>query len=392
MPRTKRNTKKTQSKVKAIVSPNNKRLKGGSVDIDVYELPRTYNTTKITLVSRSPHSVYAYWDISSDSLKQLKKKLGKYFKEAKYYLRVYETSYKNTKISKKSKSFDVKINPKHNKQYIDLPKDNTLYYADLACKSEQGDFQTIAQSNPVFAQRSGSAHNRTLDWVSVNDNDPSEVTTYTHKKYQKYTQDFSRHAEQKPLSLYGGRVPLTAAEIWAYYSKLTPLLKKVHVKKVKDDLKEVPPVDQDKPLEPPQTPQQKTFSADQQPAVLIDDKKLSQIFEVSSHERMASAQSSDFTQPSPESGASDQVGGQRSRKFFFELNTELIVYGRTEPDATVTHGDKEIALNPDGTFSLRFYLPDGNIPLNFTARSFDKLEQRSINTAVERFRTMYVPG
>lgn len=47
------------------------------------------------------------------------------------------------------------------------------------------------------------------------------------------------------------------------------------------------------------------------------------------------------------------------RKFWLVVNTELIVYGATEPDARVTVQSVPIKLNPDGTFSLRFALPDG---------------------------------
>jgi hypothetical protein len=88
--------------------------------------------------------------------------------------------------------------------------------------------------------------------------------------------------------------------------------------------------------------------------------------------------------------ASEQKAQQR--KFFFELGTELIVYGRTEPDAEVFHGDKKVPLRKDGTFSMRFALPDGgDIPLDFTALSHDKLEQRKIITSVHRRKTIYVP-
>jgi hypothetical protein len=86
-------------------------------------------------------------------------------------------------------------------------------------------------------------------------------------------------------------------------------------------------------------------------------------------------------------GASEQ--SFKSRKFFFELGAELIVYGRTEPDAKVTHQGKDIPLRSDGTFTLRFALPDGKIPLDFTATSADKVESKSITTKVERYKTEY---
>ena len=90
-----------------------------------------------------------------------------------------------------------------------------------------------------------------------------------------------------------------------------------------------------------------------------------------------------------QSGASE--GRLNKREFFFEIWTELIVHGRTEPDATVWLNEQGIKLNPDGTFSLRYALPDGKIPFKFIAQSSDGVEQRHINTSVERERTISFP-
>jgi hypothetical protein len=74
----------------------------------------------------------------------------------------------------------------------------------------------------------------------------------------------------------------------------------------------------------------------------------------------------------------------KKRGFWFVLDCELIVYGATEPDAHVTLQGKEIKLRPDGTFSLRFALPDGRQVLDARARSRDGLEERAITPTVER--------
>ena len=87
-------------------------------------------------------------------------------------------------------------------------------------------------------------------------------------------------------------------------------------------------------------------------------------------------------------GASEFVQPDKKRNFFFEIGAELIVYGRTEPDAEVRLGDKKVDLRPDGTFSMRFALPDGKIPLPFTATSKDKIDTKKITTEVER-KTFY---
>ncbi|MBF0533286.1 MAG: hypothetical protein HQL23_09385, partial [Candidatus Omnitrophica bacterium] len=103
----------------------------------------------------------------------------------------------------------------------------------------------------------------------------------------------------------------------------------------------------------------------------------------------------------PPLGASEQKGGAsemafRARKFCFEVWTELIVHGRTEPDAAVWLGDKRVDLRPDGTFTLRYALGEQNIPLRFTAQSADAVERRAIDTAVERYstirKTSFVPA
>lgn len=74
----------------------------------------------------------------------------------------------------------------------------------------------------------------------------------------------------------------------------------------------------------------------------------------------------------------------RERKFWLVVNTELIVYGATEPDAKVTVQDKEIKLRPDGTFSLRFALPDGKQVIPVHAFSSDGIEERTITPIVTK--------
>jgi len=45
------------------------------------------------------------------------------------------------------------------------------------------------------------------------------------------------------------------------------------------------------------------------------------------------------------------------------VNAELIIYGATEPDAQVTIGGRANQAAPDGSFSFRFSLPDGDYEL-----------------------------
>jgi len=50
----------------------------------------------------------------------------------------------------------------------------------------------------------------------------------------------------------------------------------------------------------------------------------------------------------------------------------------------VVVGGKPIRLRPDGTFSFRFSLPDGQYPLRVTAQAADRTEMRSANLEFSR--------
>jgi hypothetical protein len=81
----------------------------------------------------------------------------------------------------------------------------------------------------------------------------------------------------------------------------------------------------------------------------------------------------------------------KGRAFRLWVATELILYGGTEPDAHVAVQGKEVKLRPDGTFSLRFALPDGKIDLPVTAVSGDGLEERTIGTDVTKKSSKKAP-
>jgi hypothetical protein len=72
------------------------------------------------------------------------------------------------------------------------------------------------------------------------------------------------------------------------------------------------------------------------------------------------------------------------RKFWFQLDAELIVYGATEPNARVTLQGEPVKLRPDGTFTMRFSLPDGRQIIPAVANAADGVEERTIVLAVER--------
>lgn len=74
----------------------------------------------------------------------------------------------------------------------------------------------------------------------------------------------------------------------------------------------------------------------------------------------------------------------KERNFWLKVDCELIVYGATQADALVTVQGVPVKLRQDGTFTLRYYLPDGKQVIPVKATSADKLEGRTITPTVIR--------
>ena len=77
-----------------------------------------------------------------------------------------------------------------------------------------------------------------------------------------------------------------------------------------------------------------------------------------------------------------KVSGER--KFWMVVNTELIVYGATEPDAKVYVQGRQVNLRHDGTFTMRFALPNGKQVIPVKAISSDSKEERAITPIVTK--------
>jgi hypothetical protein len=77
-------------------------------------------------------------------------------------------------------------------------------------------------------------------------------------------------------------------------------------------------------------------------------------------------------------------GGAEQKDFWFNVNAELIVYGATDPNATVTFAGKKIPLRADGSFRFHFALPDGQYELPVTAVSADGTDGRAAELKFSR--------
>lgn len=73
-----------------------------------------------------------------------------------------------------------------------------------------------------------------------------------------------------------------------------------------------------------------------------------------------------------------------AKEFWLNALVEVIIYGSTQPDAHLTVGGQPVKLRPDGSFHVRYALPDGEKIIDIKAVSKDASMNRSITTRLTR--------
>jgi hypothetical protein len=84
------------------------------------------------------------------------------------------------------------------------------------------------------------------------------------------------------------------------------------------------------------------------------------------------------------SGAMPPAGREALDAFRFRVHAEVVIHGSTEPDARVTLSGRVLPIRPDGSFSIRFSLPDGRFDLPLVAVSSRGAGFRSAALTLER--------
>ena len=88
--------------------------------------------------------------------------------------------------------------------------------------------------------------------------------------------------------------------------------------------------------------------------------------------------------PGHKDNRSSNGANGRNADFHLNCEAELVVYGSTSPHAKLSMLGESVPVNKDGTFALRFSLPDGRQVIPAVSVTPDGSEQRTVVLAVER--------
>ncbi|MFH0779171.1 MAG: DUF4912 domain-containing protein [Candidatus Eisenbacteria bacterium] len=103
------------------------------------------------------------------------------------------------------------------------------------------------------------------------------------------------------------------------------------------------------------------------------------------HERLARRLEQQLASPLFSPGGRDvQRGAEPVRRFWMRVDADVVVYGATEPGASLLVKGGSCRLREDGTFSFRCHFPDGTKEVSISARSADGTQAERVRLAFDR--------
>lgn len=315
-----------------------------AVDEVLGDLPGGYGESRITLMPRDPQWAYAYWDIPKEHKDALRSQGGQ-----QLALRLYDVTDLDWQTASPHSVQEYLCDELAREWYLPIPVSDRDYALDIGYRTFDGRWLTLARSTPIRIPPVYPS-----DWVeevfvTVNwDEDLQGKTIYQLVPPSKRPVGASTAVYDQVFDMAQGAEALRMAG--SLYGSMQ------HV--------------------PGSITHEQTLSSYVFPSGVgmwaapnVSGLNMSGIgmgYGLSSREFMASE------------------APVRPRQFWLVADAELIVYGATEPDATVTIGGRPIKLNEDGTFRFQMSFQDGLIDYPIVAVAVDGEQTRNVHMKFTR--------
>ncbi|HLZ54653.1 MAG TPA: DUF4912 domain-containing protein [Verrucomicrobiae bacterium] len=304
------------------------------------DLPESYGTRQLFLTARDPHWLYAHWDLTHDQQTRCNTRSA----DGHLVLRVYAHRIEGHPIN------EIHVHPESRHWFAHVERAGDSYAAELGYYSPVGKWVRVAASAatvtpPDAVSSEGSAEFATIpfEFPFAQLMEIIKAAVHEHLPLAEALEELRRQGH-RDLPRAGSHL----ASAW------TP--------------------QQDQALA-------KIINIDDVRRVWMGSLEITELIRRRLAHEISSLGASQFGI----SSISSPFGGVGLAKgFWFNVNAELIIYGATEPAAKVTLGGHEIKLRPDGSFSYRFALPDGNYDLPAVAVSTDGTEARAADLKFSR--------
>ena len=309
------------------------------------ELPEAYGTKKLFVTARDPHWLYANWDLTQEQQSKLNARSA----EGHLILRVYLSKIEGHPL------YEIHVHPESRHWFAHVERAGQPYAAELGYYSTVGRWTRVASSSATVTPPDSVSENGTAEFATI----PFE---FPFAKLMEIVKAAVR--ENRPLAQAVEELRRTGH----------PALPRVNGQPLTVWTQE-----QEAALA-------KIIAIDDSRRVWMGSLEITELIRRRLQQEMSSfgLASSLGVSSLGISSLSSPFGGMPTKGFWFMVNAELIIYGATEPDAKVTLGGTQVKLRPDGSFSFRFALPDGNYDLPAVAVSADGTDARAADLKFSR--------
>jgi hypothetical protein len=335
-------------------------------EAEASHLPDAYGTNRVMLMARDPHWLYAHWDLTGDQQRRYNASAAGHH----LVVRVRKASPGNEQVA------EIDLHPESSHWFIHVAQAGIGYVAELGYYAVSGGWMSIGTSEPAVTPSDAICEAKAEQFASVRSGPLSapfgapavsgEAQAGWGRGQGTTVIPFAtRHApgqfsEPGTSRAWEGAGPASYVEPGLAPKTWTPAQEAA--------LEEIvlTTADQRGWISSEEVAQAgaviKVRPGQAAPAGLQPAAPSSPVGPFENVEAGAEAVSSEMRIESE---------GARPRGFWFNINAELILYGATEPDARVELARRPVQLRPDGTFSCRFALPDGDYEIDAMAVSKD---------------------
>jgi len=311
------------------------------------ELPEAYGTRQLLLTARDPHWLYARWDLTREQQREYNAAST----DRHLVLRIFLDQIKGEPFSQ------IHVHPESTHWFIHVAHAGAKYLAQLGYYKPDGKWVNVSNSGATLTPPDALSEDTSAQFATI----PIEVP-------------FAKLIELAKMAV---RQNIPLAEV------LQQLRASGY--KISDAQGGKWSLEQERALAA-------IITMDRVRRVWMGSVEITELIRRQLQQEMFSMGASMFSLPTSPIGAISSISSisspfgmrERGKGFWFNVNAELIVYGATEPDAQVTIGGRVIKLRPDGTFSFRFALPDGEYELPAVAVSSDKTDGRAAELKFSR--------
>ncbi|MGL5063298.1 MAG: DUF4912 domain-containing protein [Microcoleus sp.] len=317
-----------------------------SVDEGLADLPNGYGESRVVLMPRDPEWAYTYWDIPNDRKEEMRRQGGQ-----QLALRIYDVTDISLDTQSPHSIQEYPCDELAREWYVPIPVSDRDYAIDIGYRCADGRWLVLARSAevrvpPVYPSDWIEDHFITLDWEE----------DLRGKTFATLVPPAKKMAQTGAYS--NGN---------AIYEQIFGMAESAEAMRVAGSM----------------------FGSMQHVAgsvqhIGIHEQALSSYVFPSGVGMWAVPTTSGLTMSGVGMSGVGFAAPMRPRQFWLVADAELIVYGATEPDATVYVGGQPIKLNADGTFRFQMSFQDGLIDYPIFAVAADGEQNRAIHMKFER--------